>query len=144
MNYKTTRSPSKISQLEWNNGFLSPVSHLFFCRNEFGFNWFYWKKRNQKTDLCYYVPLDPYLPPFLCFSNFISIRSNYSCGIKISKYSQSDINNQLPLTSPSRSCNILHWLDTVFLNFINKWNHRIKRAHNLFHKVLQRKCKNGV
>ena len=88
--------------------------------------------------------MDPYLSPFFFFSNFISRRSKYSCGNKICKHSQGDIINKLLLTSTLPLCIRLHWLDTVFLNFINKWNQRKKRAHNLLHKFSQFKCNNKV
>ena len=66
------------------------------------------------------------------------LMNNYSC-----KVSQSDINNQVPLTPHSRLFNRLRWLVTAVLNFINKWNQWIKKAQDILHKVSQSKFKNS-
>ena len=82
---------------------------------------------------------------FDSFFMFIKLRiknkqllmNNYSC-----KVSQSDINDQVPLTPHSRLFNRLRWLITAVLKFIKKWNQWIKKAQDILHKVSQSKFKN--
>ena len=90
--------------------------------------------------LCYFESICTSI--FLFLKHRIKNKQLLGCTYT-SKYSQSDINNQVPLTPHLRLWNRLFWLVAEVLNFINKWNQLITRAQCPLHKFPQIKLQNN-